>query len=376
MNHDDSHKLQAVENTGEVDRTRPRKHLEDAACGENIKPVSISDVARLAGVSVGTVSRTLNSVGYIKKETRERVEKAARELNYVPNRAGRILKTNQTKLIMLAIPDTDNEIYFGMIKGVLNVIKQNGYSLLLYYTDAQEDEEFHAVKLLQERLIDGLILVHFHYSQALMTEIENAPGPIVLIGMCNHMWKGQRYHFDTVSIDVYKGIFDAVEHLIRMGHRKIVYLAGRNGIEVYQQRYRGYRDALEKYNIPYREDYVFWHDFTEAGGYASGREAYLMNDRATAICASNDLQAIGCWEAIKDLGGKIPGDIALTGMDNIKITRILNITSLDMHETEMGATAAELLMGHLVGKKQTYLDIFFAPVLQIHESSLYSKTMT
>lgn len=91
------------------------------------RQASITDVARLAGVSVGTVSHALNSVGYVKQETKEKILKAAEELNYVPNRAGRILKTRQTRLVMLAIPDTSNEIYFGMIEGVQKEIKALGY---------------------------------------------------------------------------------------------------------------------------------------------------------------------------------------------------------------------------------------------------------
>ena len=107
---------------------------------------SISDVARLAGVSVGTVSNALNSVGYVKDSTRKLVLDAAKELGYVPNRAGRILKTAKTGLIMLALPDTSNEIYFGMIEGVQETVKKQGYSMLLYYTNGKLNEELQAVR--------------------------------------------------------------------------------------------------------------------------------------------------------------------------------------------------------------------------------------
>ncbi len=337
------------------------------------RQASVSDVAKLAGVSVGTVSNVMNDAGNVKLQTREKVLAAARELNYIPNRAGRILKTNQTKLIMLAIPDTSNEIYFGMIEGALTTIKEKGYSLLLYYTNAMEEEEFRAVQLLQERLIDGLILVHFSYSQALLDEIEKTISPVVLLGMCNHLWTGQGRRFDTISIDVSAGIYDAVTHLIKIGHKKIGYLAGRGGIEVYKQRYDAYRKALEDYGIPYKEEYVSWRDFNRAGGYASGRELYQLKDRPTAICGSNDLQSIGCWEAVRDMGGKIPGDIALTGMDNLDITKILGITSLRMREADMGITAAKLLLGHLIDKTETFQDVYYKPELQVRDSSMYKE---
>lgn len=336
------------------------------------RQASITDVARLAGVSVGTVSHALNSVGYVKQETKERILKAAEELNYVPNRAGRILKTSQTKLVMLAIPDTSNEIYFGMIEGVQNEIKAQGYSLLLYYTNGELEEELHAVRLLQERVVDGLILVHFSYSPILLEEIERCSGPVVLLGMCNHLWAGKGYNFDTVSIDVYSGIYTAVRHLVKIGHRKIGYLAGRKDVDVYRQRFDAYKDALEASEIEYREEYVYWNDWTQMGGYSGGRMLYQMRERPTAICASNDLQAIGCWEAVRDLGGRIPKDIALTGLDNLNICKILGITSFDMKENMMGMEAARHLMARLAGKHMNYQNLYFRPELQVRDSSLYT----
>ena len=337
---------------------------------ETERQASVGDVAKRAGVSVGTVSNVMNGSSVVKPETREKVLAAARELNYIPNRAGRMLKTDQTKLIMLAIPDTSNEIYFGMIEGVLTTIKEKGYSMLLYYTNALEEEELKTIGLLQERLIDGLILVHFSYSQRLMDELERTNRPVVLLGMCNHMWAKQGKRFDTISIDVFSGIYEAVSHLIRVGHRKIGYLAGRAGIEVYKQRYEAYRKALKDAGIPYREEYVWWRDFTRAGGYTCGRDLYQLPDRPTAICGSNDLQSIGCWEAIRDLGGRTPDDIALTGMDNLDITKILGITSMRMREADMGISAARLLLGHLMDNIETYQDLYYRPELQIRDSSL------
>ncbi len=335
--------------------------------------VSINDVAKLAGVSVGTVSHALNSVGYVKQETREKIIRAAETLNYVPNRAGRILKTRKTDLIMLAIPDTSNEIYFGMIEGVQKTIKEYGYSLLLYYTNGLLDQELGAVRLLQENVIDGLILVHFSYDKRLIDEIIKAGNPVVLLGMCNHLWANRGYPFGTVSIDVYQGILAVMQHLLRIGHKKIGYLAGKADTEVYGQRHQAYMEALKSAGLEYRQEYVSWNDYTEMGGYNSGRALYRLEDKPTAICCSNDLQAIGCWEAVRDIGGCIPDDLALTGLDNINISRILNITSLDMREMEMGISAANQMMAHLVHDEKEYEDVYFKPNLIVRDSSLYMK---
>lgn len=338
---------------------------------ETNKPASITDVAKRAGVAVGTVSHALNSVGYVKAETREKILKAARELNYVPNRAGRILKTRQTRMIMLAIPDTSNEIYFGMIESVQRVLKEHDYSLLLYYTNAIEKEEMKALKMLQECVIDGLILVHFSYSAALLEEIQRCNSPIVLLGMCNHRWAGKGLLFDTVSIDVSLGIYNAVQHLIRAGHRRIGYLGGRKNVEVYEQRFAAYKRALEEGGIEYNPAYADWNDWTEGGGYISARRLMMLKDRPTAICASNDLQAIGCVEAAKDMGLQVPGDLALVGMDNINVMRILGMTSLKMQEDLMGEAAATMLMSHLEDEASTMQDQYFRPELVVRDSSMY-----
>ncbi|WOC76587.1 LacI family DNA-binding transcriptional regulator [Intestinibacillus sp. NTUH-41-i26] len=331
---------------------------------------SISDVARLAGVSVGTVSNALNSVGYVKDSTRKLVLDAAKELGYVPNRAGRILKTAKTGLIMLALPDTSNEIYFGMIEGVQETVKKQGYSMLLYYTNGKLNEELQAVRLLQERVVDGLFMVHFSYDQELLDAVLQTPAPIVLCGMCNHLWANQGYPFDTISIDVQQGIHDAVKHLASMGHSRIGYLAGPKGLEVYRQRYEGFQTAMEECGLICPETYVQWNDYNERGGYNSGRILFQMQDRPTAICASNDQQAIGCWEAVHDLNGKIPEDIALTGLDNLKISKILDITSFGMHEDEMGEEAARMILARLKYPAEEPQNLYFRPRLMVRKSSL------
>ena len=338
------------------------------------KQTSITDVARRAGVSVGTVSHALNSVGYVKAETRERVMKAVRELNYVPNRAGRILKTRQTQLVMLAIPDTSNEIYFGMIESVQRVLKEHGYSLLLYYTNAMEKEEIRALKLLQECMIDGLILVHFNYTKALMDEIRRCNGPIVLLGMCNHKWAGKGFFFDTVSIDISLGIYNAVQHLIRAGIARSVISAVEEMLKSTISGSRPINARWKRLTLPIMLLMRTGTTGRRRGGYVSTRKLLMQKDRPTAICASNDLQGVGCWEAARDMGLRIPRDLALVGTDNINVMRVLGISSLKMQEDQMGETAASMLIGHLEGGATDFQDQYFRPELVVRDSSLYFES--
>ncbi|MDR0362074.1 MAG: LacI family transcriptional regulator [Planctomycetota bacterium] len=326
--------------------------------------VTILDVAKRAGVAPGTVSRVIHNTGYIKDATRTKIEKALNELNYVPNRAGRTLKTTRTGLIMLAIPDTSNAIYVGMIEAVQEYVDNFGYSMVLFYTGGKVKGELKAVRMLREHLVDGLFLIHFSYSAELRAAIDGCNSPVVLCGMCNNLWanaKGRR--FSTISIDVFHGIYTATAGMIRAGHRKIAYLAGEKGTNVYLQRFQAYRKALRDHGIPYDGRLVFWHNYMKNHGREAASAVLAMKKRPTAMVASNDLQALGFWEECRDHGLAIPGNMALSGMDNLDEMNMLHLTSIIMMEDRIGASGAEILMRQLREKNAPPVDLSFRPEL-------------
>lgn len=333
--------------------------------------MTVLDVAKRAGVSPGTVSRTLNNIGYIKEETRKKIMKVVEEMNYIPNRAGRALKTTKTGLIVLAIPDTANAIFVGMIEAVNESAKRKGWSMVLYYTNGTLEGELEAVRMLQENLVDGLFLINFAYDEILRKEIDRCTAPIVLCGMCNNPWaKTADNHFDTISIDVYKGIYDSTRHLIERGHKRIGYLAGEYGTIVYEQRYSAFMQALRDYGLEYHEEYVFWKDYSESNGYEAGKKIFFMDQRPTAIVASNDLQAIGLWKACKDYHISIPKDVAICGMDNLEISEILDISSIQMKEADVGKAGAEMILNRLTNESDEHRNnITFIPTLILRKSS-------
>lgn len=336
------------------------------------KKVTVLDVAKKAGVSPGTVSRTLNNIGYIKEETREKILDVVKEMNYIPNRAGRALKTTKTGLIVLAIPDTSNAIYFGMIEAVNECAKKRGWSMVLYYTEGKLEGELKAVRMLQENLVDGLFLINFSYADDLRAAIDSCyPAPIVLCGMCNSLWAHNKENtFDTVSIDVYKGIYDSTTHFIKKGHKRIGYLAGESGTTVYAQRYDAFCQALRDNGIEYRDEYVFWRDYTEKNGYEAAKKVFFMAERPTAIVASNDLQAIGFWKACKDYRIKVPQEIELCGMDNLDTCDIIQMSSIRMWEDAVGKAGAEMVLDRLEGaESEQHRDVVFRPTLILRDGN-------
>lgn len=335
---------------------------------------TIYDIAKAAGVSPGTVSRTLNHVGYIKDETRCRIEKVVSEMKFTPNRAARTLKTKKTGLIFLAIPDTDNPFYIDLIKAVQNEAKFNDYSLVLYYTDGKIQDEIKALKLMHENFADGMILVTFHFNQEHLKEIGRINCPLVISGIsAAQLGGGENDRFDYVGVDTGKGMYTATKHLISQGHSNIAYIGGVKDLEVFMERYRGYCNALIESGLKIRDDYVFWGNYSESSGYEAGKNMMGLKERPSAVCAANDLLALGAMSALEDKGVKIPENMAVVGMDNIDIDFRVKprLSSVSIAQYEIGRTAAELLMDRLNGNgKELSRRIIFEPRLVVRESSV------
>jgi len=337
------------------------------------KKITIYDVAKHAGVAPGTASRALNDIGYVKKETHEKIMKSANVLEYIPNTAGKALKTTKTGLICLAIPDTSNPIYFKMIESVLETAKENSYSMLLYFTHGLEKEELKALRILQANTVDALILIHFSYSNKLKVALESCSQPIVLCGMCNNLWADEPdNNFDTISIDVYQGIYNCVTYLIEKGHKDIIYFAGKRGITVYKQRFDAYRQALHDNNIRYVEKNIFWHSYDEATGRIAAEHFLKTGNIPSAVCASNDLQAIGYYRTMAAAGVDVKAHTDMVSVDNLETMELLNISSLNIHEADVGRKAAELIFQriHTKGKSDEFFpqSILFMPDLIVRDN--------
>jgi len=339
---------------------------------------TIYDIAKAAGVSPGTVSRTLNNVGYIKDETREKIEKVMQQLKYIPNRAARTLKTKRTGIIMLVIPDTDNPFYFDMIKAVQDVVKFNGYSMVLYYTEGKKSDEIKALKMLHEHFADGMILINFSFTNEHIKEIDRIDCPLVLSSICaSHIGGNDGDRFDYIGVDTGKGIYLATRHLALQGHDSIGYIGGVRNLEVFRERYGGYCNALLDHNLHVDEKLVFWKDYTESSGYEAGKYFLSLKDRPSAICAANDLLAVGAMRAIEESGVKVPEDISIIGMDNIEITSRVRpkLSTVSIAQSEIGRIAAELIFRRLKGEEtKPSVRLIFEPRLIVRESSVVYKT--
>ena len=338
---------------------------------------TIYDIAKAAGVSPGTASRALNNIGYVKEETRQRVEAAVTELKYTPNRAARTLKTKKTGLVLLAIPDTDNSFYVDMIKAVQDVCKGHGYSMILYYTDGKAAEEVRALRMLREHYADAMILINFSFTAKHLKEIDRIQAPLVLSGICKDEIGGKPGdRFDYIGVDAEKGIYQAVRHLAQQGHVRIAYIAGPNEYLLFRERYHGYQTALAESGILECEELVLWCDYTEGCAMNAVRSFLALKEPPTAICCANDILAMAAQRTVQDMGLRVPEDMSVVGMDNIGITTKVRpmMSTVAIAQAEIGRAAASLVFSRLAGTEQRpSIRQIFEPRLIVRDSSIVCK---
>ena len=309
---------------------------------------SIEEVARLAGVSIATVSRVMNNSKPVSPETRQRVERAIAATGYRGNAAGRSLATAQSHLLMVLVPDFANPFYAQIVQGVESVTRPAGYKLLL--TDAAGDEAPHttAMDAIYNRLADGVInLAHLDDDGALLTELRNLPW----VNCSEFLPKaGPPY----VSIDHRQAAIDAVQFLLNRGHRRIGLITADETYRWAQLRHEGYEMAMQRAGL--KPDAQLLRvaaslDY-DAGAQAAGGLLALL-EPPTAVFAVSDTLAIGAIKAFRRAGRRVPEDLAVVGFDDLPLSAVFEpaLTTVAQPMRELGATAAEILLARLGGQR-------------------------
>jgi DNA-binding LacI/PurR family transcriptional regulator len=305
---------------------------------------TINDVARLAKVSKATVSRVINNKGNVSKEIVERVEKAIKELNYVPSGIARSLINKSTGLIALVIPDIVNPFFPMLARGVEDAAHRLGYTVLLCNTDNDNNTEKQYIQMLQRQSVEGMIVVSVNW-EFVKNSLSQTQLPIVV---CDRFRKD--IEIDSVTVDNYRAGFEATEYLISKGHKDIVYISTSRDIESIWQRERGYRAAMDAYSLPPNVQYG---SLSIESGYQV-TQSLLRSNIPTAIFTANDVVALGAMKAIHEKGLRIPEDIAILGCDDIIFANISNpsLSTIQQPAYQIGVKAMELLYEKINGSKE------------------------
>src|SRR5229473_6450896 len=303
--------------------------------------VRMIDIARDLGVSLMTVSKALRSHTDISEETRTRVLKRARELDYRPNWIARSLVTRRTYVIGLVIRDLMHSFFAEVAKGVTRKFEPLGYHIIISNSEESPEVEERQLELLISRNVDGLIVASAQPNgrRGLFATLGSRKVPYVLI---DRMPSCLEAHFVGVK-DEEIGVL-ATEHLIEQGCRRIAHLRG-PAVQTGSGRLRGYRRALAKHRLEARPDYVISGQTSDSTGYDAMRHLLTLSPPPDGVFCYNDPVAAGAIKAILESGLSVPNDIAIIGAGNVHYSDLLRVplSTIDQSSSLIGESAAELL---------------------------------
>jgi DNA-binding LacI/PurR family transcriptional regulator len=322
------------------------------------KSITLSDVAKTAGVTSMTVSRVVNQTGYVSEETREKVLRVVKELNYRRNGLARSLKRQRTDTIGLVLGDIANPFATELARAVRDVAIQRGYNLFICISEHSAKEDVAAFDALADHQVDGIIVAtrSNRVGDEHLTEMIERGISVVCIGRDFH-----HENADSVTADALRGGSQATQHLIDLGHQKIAFIGATLSNGKNLKRLQGYLKALETTGLAIEERFITGNieASEEAPGYSTEKLGYeamkrllVLPNRPTAVFARNDFTAIGAINAIKENGLSIPQDISLVGFDDIPtaIHTSPALTTVRQPTRRQGSLAAEFLLRRIENK--------------------------
>jgi LacI family transcriptional regulator len=303
--------------------------------------VTIVEVAAQAGVSFGTVSRVINNDIHVKKETRERVLQTMQRLGFVANRQARSLAGGKSNTIGVLVPDLGTGYIGEIIRGIDSELSLSNLDLVLYTTHRTASKEASYVTNLAAGMVDGMLLVLPRSPADFIGNLTRRTFPFVLI---DH--QGSGCDCPSVGATNWQGGYNATEYLIKLGHTRIGFITGSMDLGCAVDRLAGYRSALRTYHLPEAPELIYEGTFFQPDGYAGASALLDLPVPPTAIFASNDVMAMGCMDAVRNRGLRVPDDVSIVGFDDIPQASLVRpaLTTINQPLEKMGRVATQILL--------------------------------
>jgi LacI family repressor for deo operon, udp, cdd, tsx, nupC, and nupG len=311
-------------------------------------PVSIRDVARIAGVSIATVSRCLNDPHRVTEKTRDRVQAAVRQTGYVPNTLAQSFRRGKTQVIMVVLPSVGDPFFTSVMRGIRAVAVARGYSLLINETqfNTMTADEIGAVVV--SRQADGIALLASlsPFGKEVLSARSKSALPIV-VG-CETI-DPELAAYPSVHIDNVRAATEATDYLIAQGHRRIAFMRGQEHSLLTMDREAGYRAAMHAAGLAVEERWVVHGHLTIDGAIAATRTLLSHSHPPTAIFCANDEMAMGCIHEVKATGLSVPTDISVVGFDDIRYAAITDppLTTVHQPSEEIGVRVMYRLLSEI-----------------------------
>ena len=309
-------------------------------------PVSIKDIARLAGVSHSTVSRALRNSPLIPDDTTQRIKQIAKERGYTASAVARSLVTRKTQAIGVVVTSIADPFNGDVVDGIEQVANSHGYSVILAMSQADRDRELAVVRSFGERRVDGILVASSRVGAMYLPLLSELRVPIVLINN-----QGSTAQVNTVSTNNVAGAAEATRHLTGLGHRTIAYVGDRYGFQSDIDRRAGYRQALLEADLPVDPALEFWGDGKLEGGISVAREIFESPLKPTAAFCYNDMTALGLLAEAARHGIKVPEQLSVAGFDDVLFARLSRpaLTTIRQPRFDLGARAMHMLLSKMGG---------------------------
>ncbi|SHN40471.1 LacI family DNA-binding transcriptional regulator [Chitinophaga sp. CF418] len=314
------------------------------------KEITIYDIAKHLNISPTTVSRGLKDHPTINIKTRKKIAEAARQLGYRSNTFASSLRSKRTQTLGVIVPRLNSSFMSSVLAGMENAASREGYNLIIAQSLEQADKEMENVMTMFNKRVDGLLVSLAHSSENVrhFDVFFNKKIPVIFFDRV-------AAHPDSTSIiiDNFTAAYQVTRHLIMQGHKRIMHLGGNMLLNVYSERLRGYKQALQDHKLPFDEKLVITGTLTEECGTDVAKQLLKLKpkDRPEAVFSANDTAAVYCMIALRNAGVNIPENIAFAGFNNDPISRVIepNLTTVNYPGYNMGQAAVASLASHLNG---------------------------
>ncbi len=331
--------------------------------------VSIHDIARELKINSSTVSRALSDSPRVSRKTKEKIIAKANELGYQRNLLASSLRNSKSNTIGLIVPRISRHFFASAIAGIEEVAYKEGYNLIICQSLEQLEREQKIIQTLSQNRVDGILISVSMETKNNINSATYIKNNIPVVFFDRHLGIPES---SSVIIDDFQGGFDATEHLILQGCKRIAHFAGPQELEIYKNRYKGYKAALEKHHIEVEENLVMSSKLMESDGVECAKKLLSQSKPVDGIFSANDVMAISAMQYIKEQGLRIPEDIAMVGFSNEPISSVMvpSLTTVDQPGFEMGKIAANLLISQINDKEEDFAQtIVLKPALIVRNSS-------
>lgn len=332
--------------------------------------MTIDDIAKLAGVSKGTVSRVINnSKDGVSDETRRKILEIIEAVGYVPNRMARSITVSETKTIGLMIPDVQNPFFPQVVRGVEDYAMKYGYTVFLCNSDSNVEKEQTYLYDFLEKRVDGIIINTSGElnNPKLISLIKNSKIPVVLLDRKI----GSFSEYPGVYVNNMEASYKGTLYLLHNGNKNIAFLGGTREVYTSEERYHGFLKAHEESNVPVREDLVSFEAYNIQSGYERTLKLMKNSTGLDAIFAGSDIIAVGVLKALHEQGVRVPEEIEILGFDNIWICDVVTptLSTIGQPAYDIGYIAARKLIAAIMNKELVQEDEYLETQLILREST-------